>query len=182
MFGGFRRGEGVALEWSDFNFEDNSIRIDESISLTQEGKAVINKPKNGSVGEVDRPAWYMNEMKRYRRNWLEEKMLAGDKWEVGDKEYVFHSGLGKPYYYDTPSKRWSKFLKKHNLKRVNLYALRHTTAVLLLEDGVSLKDIRERLCHTKYQTTADIYGHISKKKSKETASKFDNYDPRKKDI
>lgn len=181
LLGGFRRGELVALEWSDINFEEGSINVDESISLTKNGKPIVSKPKtDSSNAKVDMPEWYMAELKTFRKKWLEEKMLVSDKWEGEGKEYIFHSGMGKPYFYDTPTKRWSKFLKKHELKHIKLHALRHTTAVLLLEEDVPLIDVQERLRHSKYQTTADIYGHISKKKRKETASKFDKYKPEKK--
>jgi integrase len=180
LFGGFRRGELLALEWPDINFDECTINVDESISLTKNGKAIVSSPKTeSSNAEVDMPQWYMKELRLYRMKWLEERMAAPDQWEGGEKDYVFHSGLGKPYFYDTPTKRWSKFLKKHGLKHTKLHALRHTTAVLLLEEDVPLKDIQERLRHSKYQTTADIYSHITKKKRKDTASKFDKYNPRK---
>src|SRR5690606_1101113 len=35
MIGGFRRGELLALEWTDVNFEDMTICIRKSISLTK---------------------------------------------------------------------------------------------------------------------------------------------------
>jgi integrase len=68
-------------------------------------------------------------------------------------------------------------LKRHNLKQIQLHDLRHSAASLLLEEGVDLKTIQERLGHKKYQTTADIYAHISEKVKKESASKLDKFDP-----
>jgi integrase len=99
-------------------------------------------------------------------------MNAGENWEDGERSYVFHNSIGKPYYNNTPS-----FVKRHNLKQIRLYDLRHSAASLLLEEGVDLKTIQERLGHKKYQTTVDIYAHISEKVKKESASKLDKFDP-----
>lgn len=179
MLGGFRRGELLALEWPDVNFEDNTLFIHKSISLTRNGEAIVKKPKTDeSEGIVDMPDWYMRELKMYYKERQKERWNLGDKWQGGDKQYVFHSGLGKPYHYTTPTGTWNKFIKRHKLKHVRLHDLRHTAATLLIEAGVDLKIIQERLRHSKYQTTADLYAHVTKKVSKETASKLDKFDPR----
>jgi integrase len=75
----------------------------------------------------------------------------------------FTVDLGSPFYFNTPSLWWRRFLKRHNLKLVRLHDLRHYVASLLIEGGVDMKTIQERLGHKKYQTTADINAHISKK-------------------
>lgn len=40
-----------------------------------------------------------------------------------------------------------------------------------------MKAIQQRLGHSKHQTTADIYAHITKKVSRDTAEKFDKFAP-----
>ncbi len=44
---------------------------------------------------------------------------------------------------------------------MTLYALRHTCATLLLEAGVSLKVVQERLGHSSISVTGDVYSHVS---------------------
>lgn len=179
MLGGFRRGELVALEWPDVDFENNTFTIRKSISMTIDGQAIEGGPKAKSEGVVVMPEWYMQELKKYYLQWKKDKLMAGDAWEGGDKQYVFHAGLGKPYYYKTPTNRWRKFIKRNNLKYIRLHDLRHTAATLLIEAGVDLKTIQERLRHSRYQTTADIYAHVTKKVQKETAEKLDKFNPAK---
>jgi integrase len=111
MLGGFRRGELLALEWTDVNFEDNSFFIHKSIPLTQNGEAIVKKPKTDeSEGIVDMPEWYMRELKAYYKEWQKERWSKAAEWQGGDKQYVFHSGLGKPYDYTTPTGTWQKSL------------------------------------------------------------------------
>ena len=66
---------------------------------------------------------------------------------------------------------------KHNLPHIRLHDLRHTTATLLREDGASLKDIQERLRHTRLSTTADLYTHESELVSRETADRLEKLNP-----
>jgi len=63
------------------------------------------------------------------------------------------------------------------LKRIRLHDLRHTAATLLIEAGVELKAVQERLRHSRYQTTADFYAHVTKRVSKETAAKLEKFNP-----
>jgi integrase len=43
---------------------------------------------------------------------------------------------------------------------IRLYDLRHTTATLLLQDGVNPKIVSERLGHSSIVLTLDVYSHV----------------------
>ena len=135
--------------------------------------------KNGEDRIVDMPEWYMEEMKLYRKEWLKHKMSVRDKWEGGDKEYVFHSGYGKPLYFTYPTEKWKQFCQQHNIRYISLHKLRHTALTMLIEKGVPMKAIQERAGHKQTQTTNDIYGHVTKKLSKEVAEKLNDLKPQK---
>ncbi|WP_130616442.1 tyrosine-type recombinase/integrase [Cohnella abietis] len=53
-----------------------------------------------------------------------------------------------------------------------MHDLRHSSATLFIEAGASMKAKQERLGHKQKQTTDDIYVHVTKKVSRELASKF----------
>lgn len=180
MIGGNRRGELIALEWTETDFERGAIGVSISISDTENGEAIEKAPKSKSSERwIDMPEWYMNELAIHKREWeLQRKkaILAGE-WKGGDRQFVFHGGYGKPHYHSYPSEWWIKFVKRHGLKRVRLHDLRHSSATLLIEAGASMKAIQKRLGHAKHQTTADIYAHVTKKVSRDTAEKFDKFAP-----
>ncbi|MBP2114117.1 site-specific integrase [Paenibacillus sp. FSL R7-0204] len=178
ILGGFRRGELLALEWSEVDFENHTIKISKSISLTIKSQAIIKLPKtDDSIRTVDMPVWYMEELKIYKERCDKERIALGEKWLGGDKNYVFHAGFGKPIYHTQPSKWWKNFVEKHEFKYVRFHDLRHSCATILLENDVSLKAIQERLGHSKQQVTADLYTHVSKFLSRETANKFNKLNP-----
>ena len=45
------------------------------------------------------------------------------------------------------------------VRRIKFHGLRHTSATLALQNGVSIKVVQERLGHAKIATTMDIYAH-----------------------
>ncbi|NIK79070.1 integrase [Paenibacillus castaneae] len=71
-------------------------------------------------------------------------------------------------------------MDKHNLPRVRLHDLRHTTAMLLREYGADLKTIQEHQRHSKLATTTDIYMQRDTTiVSRGSADLFDVLDPKK---
>jgi integrase len=178
MFGGFRRGEMLALEWSDVDFTLNRLMIRKSISWTENGVAAEKGTKEDNEEWVDMPKWYMRDLKEFHLTWKEERLgVHPDDWQGGAHQYVFHNGLGKPYYHDTPTATWRRFLAKNKLRHIRLHDLRHTAATLLVEDGVDLKLIQERLRHAKIETTGDFYAHVTPKASRGVADRLEKFDP-----
>lgn len=176
MIGGFRRGELIALEWEDVDFENMTISVKKSISLTQDGEPIIKSPKTqNSIRTVDMPSWYMKELKEYYHEWKVNKIRVGDKWQGGNREFVFHGGYGKPLYHTTPTTWWRRFIERHGLRYIRFHDLRHSAATLLIEAGESLKTIQERLGHSRYSVTADTYAHVTKKVSREAANKLEKF-------
>jgi len=48
---------------------------------------------------------------------------------------------------------WRRFIDRHELKYINIHALRHTSTILLINEGVHAKIISERLEHSYIKTT-----------------------------
>lgn len=181
LLGGFRRGELLALEWQDVDFENNTFTIRKSISATENGKALeTDTTKNEVVRVVDMPEWYMDELKLFQLEWKKEYMQVRDIWGMGDRQYIWHGGTGKPYYHSTPTHRWRKFIKRNGFRYVSLHGLRHTAATILVESNTSMKAIQARLGHKKQSTTQDIYAHVTKKLNRETAKQYDRFNPKNK--
>jgi integrase len=75
---------------------------------------------------------------------------------------VFASPTGEPLRGDVLYKsHFLPALRNAGVPSVTLYALRHTAATLLLEAGVPMKVVQERLGHSTMMLTADTYSHVS---------------------
>ncbi|WP_171691004.1 tyrosine-type recombinase/integrase [Paenibacillus germinis] len=108
----------------------------------------------------------MNGKKIKRRN-------VRDLWIGAEHSYVFHGGFGTPLCFTYSSEWWQRFTERHNLKRISLHGLGHTTATILFEKQTDMKTIQERLRHANFATTANIFTHVTQKISHEAANKFD---------
>lgn len=179
LLGGFRRGEYLAVEWPDVDYDRGAIWIDKQITFDKDGKKIEGEVKTEeSEGWVAMPKWYMAQLKEYERLWKKEKFQCKD-WAGENKSYVFHGGKGVMYFPTTPTSTWRKFLQKKGIPHVKLHGLRHTAAMLLRESGADLKTMQERLRHTKIGTTADIYTHQSEMISRDAADRLEVFDPKK---
>lgn len=75
--------------------------------------------------------------------------------------FVFATDGGNPIRYGNLTKRhFHKILEKADLKGFRLCDLRHSTATLLLSEGISPKIVSERLGHAGIVLTLDTYSHV----------------------
>ncbi len=74
-------------------------------------------------------------------------------------ETIFHRN---GQYMEQNYIRWvfKRLLSKAGLREIRVHDIRHTTASLLLSDGVSPVYVKEQLGHTSIQMTVDIYGQL----------------------
>jgi len=71
---GMRRGEGIALRWSDYNFEEGFIELTRSIPAFVDGKPYVKSTKTDeNIRIITMPRWYMDEMEAFKVLWENEK-------------------------------------------------------------------------------------------------------------
>lgn len=180
IFCGMRRGEIVALEWTDIDFEKAEINITKS-TVSVKGKSVTKKPKTkSSIRKVSVPSHILSIAKKYRKEQLQYRISIGSQWN-GDN-YIFIQSDGRQMHPDTPYKTFKKLISKYNesvgedkkLPNIALHGLRHTNATLLISQNVDVNTVSGELGHSRASTTTDIYGHSLKKAKKEAAEKIEN--------
>ncbi|OAB43275.1 integrase [Paenibacillus glacialis] len=169
---GLRRGELLALEWKHINLEKHMLEVVQSLSYV-DGKNIIKVPKTkNSFRQVSIPDSLIPELKNYQDQAKMSKENAGDLWEETERFFVFTSWNGKPYYHTVPGTWFRRFLKRNNLKKIRFHDLRHTSATLLINQGVHSKTISSRLGHADIRTTMNIYGHALQSIDQAAANTF----------
>lgn len=156
---GMRRGEGVALQWDDVNFETGTISIRRA---SDSGLRKAIKPtKNYRKRAVLMDSETMSVLKSHRS----ERAKLGVHFIQGDS-FVFGNLDGTVRNPGDVGERWSRTLARaqrahSQLQHLTIKGMRHTHATQLLEAGVSAKVVQERLGHSNIATTMDIYVHIT---------------------
>ncbi|MGQ7373162.1 tyrosine-type recombinase/integrase [Streptococcus suis] len=164
---GCRFGEVVALEWSDIDFENGTISITKNYSRLLK---IVGTPKSKAGNRVISIGQKMLNLLRLFKNRQRQLYL-----EVG--------APASPVVFATPTKEYQNMatrqealdrrLRECGCPRFTFHAFRHTHASLLLNAGISYKELQYRLGHATLAMTMDIYGHLSKDKEKEAVSYYE---------
>lgn len=73
---------------------------------------------------------------------------------------MFTTPQGKPIDPTNLTRAFLVLLDKSGLRRIRFHDLRHSTATLLLEQGVELVVIKELLGHAHIGVNATVYAHV----------------------
>lgn len=171
---GLRRSENLALEWSNIDLDEGTIKIQKAITRGRNGANLKGTKSKKSKRTIYLPDSVVEELKEYKVYWDVQKKNAGDKWIENEHEWLFCNIDGTHFYPTSPTTWWRRFLKKVGIRHIRLHDLRHTSATLLINQGVHAKVISERLGHSNFSFTMNTYGHAIKKADKDAASKLDD--------
>ena len=158
---GMRRGEILALKWSDLNFKTGELRIERQVNVIH-GETIISEPKTkSSIRTAILPPSLLKTLSEYRK--------------TVESEWIFPSPIDdtKPRNPSAVRKRLQLILERAGCPKVRFHDLRHTFSTMALENGMDIKTLSAVLGHTSSETTIDIYSHITDKMRQQAAVKID---------
>jgi len=156
---GMRRGELLALQWGDIDWNSDQISIRRSI---YKGEFVNPKSKNAIRRIVISPIL---------RQALEQHRLIGRKSEF---DLIFPNEIGLPLNPENLIKReFHSALDRAGLRRIRFHDLRHSYASILISQGENIKFIQSQLGHSSAKTTLDRYGHLMPNLENDAARRLD---------
>jgi integrase len=154
---GARRGELLALRWSDLDLETGTVNIARSVEETREGLRV--KPTKTEASRIIAlPADAVAMLRDHRRRQSEDRFRLG-LGAAGPRDLVFSDG-GLILSPDTLSRDWWRAVTRLALPRLPFHAWRHTHASLLIGSGLDVVAVSRRLGHSTPATTLRVYAHL----------------------
>ncbi len=176
VFTGCRRGELLALQWSDLDMKKNMLSISKSVCRVQ-GKVIIKEPKTESSNrKIYLPQVVIDNAKAWKIKQDRYRLQIGSKW-VGN-DHVFIQWDGSIMGLETPYNAFQRLIDNYNesrrpdeieLPKIPLHGLRHTAATLLLTNHIDYETVAGMLGHASASTTLDIYGHYVDEVSKQAS-------------
>lgn len=157
------------------DFEIGTIRIEQAITEIK-GKGVqIKGTKTGKDRTVSVPEKLLEMLKKLELTSRQDKLKVRELWEWPDHFFIFGNEFGKPIRPDSIGQWWRRFSQKNDFKHIRFHDLRHTSATLLINEGVHAKVISELLGQADISTTMNIYGHVLEEADKTAAAHFDSF-------
>jgi integrase len=166
---GCRRGEVLALRWSDIR--NNKVFVDRSLCQTRDG-LVYKTTKTEEPRDIALPPGTAGVLEAHRLRQDKFRRQFGPDYRA-DLDLIFANPDGTELKPDSISATVSRICRRLGLpKGSSLHTVRHSHASILLEKGVALTTVSERMGHSSVSTTADIYSHALRGKDEEAAEIF----------
>ncbi|MDX3853334.1 site-specific integrase [Streptomyces sp. AK02-01A] len=148
---GLRKGELLGLRWEDLDLDRSTAAIRRTLQRTNTGGLTTLPTKTrASERRIALPARCLQSLKHHHEEQQRERHAAGTEWQHNG--YVFTTPRGRPIDPTNPTRTFTTLLLTADL--------RHSTATLLLEQGVELVVIKELLGHAHIGVTATVYAHV----------------------
>ena len=157
---GLRRGELVALLWSDLNVKERTLSVSKSAGRIN-GEVKVTPPKTAnSIRTIYLPQETVD-------------LLVREHRKHPFNPYMFPSPVtGEMYGPDCVGRLHKTLLKKAGIEEhVRFHDLRHTFATLAIQSGVDVKTVSGILGHYSAGFTLDTYTHVTGEMQREAAQK-----------
>ncbi|MFE0681212.1 tyrosine-type recombinase/integrase [Streptomyces sp. NPDC058961] len=155
----FRKGELLGLRWEGLALAGVNASIRRTLQHTNTGGLnPLPTKTRSSERRIVLPTPCLRSLEQHHDRQRQERQAAGATWT--DSGYVFTRPDGAPIEGSTLTRHFNTLLDRAGLRRIRFHGLRHSTATLLLEQGVELVVIKELLGHAHLGVTATVYAHV----------------------
>lgn len=174
-FTGLRKGELLALRWSDINIFNKTLTVSQTLAKGEDNQTFFQTPKTEhshrtiSLDEIT--LTMINDWKKHQQKLYLKLGYNTNKPE----QLIFTTEENNHLYLDFLNNNLKRLKAYYGFPKITVHGFRHTHCSLLFEAGASIKEVQVRLGHSDINTTMNIYAHVTDKAKEETADKFASY-------
>ncbi len=174
LFTGMRQGEILGLTWDCVDFEKGVIIVEKQLIREKKKNGIykfapLKNDQTRTIIAAPSILDLLKEIKQtddYKRNKFEE-------WN--SEKFVFTDQSGIHLKHMTVFSNFKAVVRKLGLPDIRFHDLRHSYAVISLENGDSIKSVQENLGHATASFTLSTYAHVSETMKKDSAERMDKY-------
>jgi integrase len=166
---GLRIGELVWLRWPNVDLARRRVRVVEFATVVDYELVASVGKSAGAVRSIELDNHLVGVLKSQRGLQADEG-LASPRYEASD--YVFTRLEGGAYHPQYLSRTLAGYSTELGLPRLTAHGLRHTSATLMLANGVPPKVAAERLGHADPTLFMNLYSHVTPTMQREAAEKI----------
>ena len=182
-FTGLREAEAMGLTWDCVDFEAGTLKINKQLVKRPNaaGGFTLAETKNSKIRVIKPAPMVMQQLKKRQLQQIEQRLAAGEFWQGWQDEQqrktalVFTTATGGNLSPQTVYNHCKKVLEKVGAGDRCVHDLRHTYAVLSLQNGDDVKTVQGNLGHATAAFTLDVYGHVSERMKEDSATRMQKY-------
>ncbi len=162
---GARASELVGLLWTDIDLDAGRVTFERQLDADGE-VPVFGQPKTDRARTVTLNSETVVRLGQHRLAQNELRLANGQAY--ANHNLVFareaehcttaKAKLGQPMRLAIGP--YEKFIRRAGLRRIKFHGLRHTSATLLLQAGVPIQVVSQRLGHASVTMTLETYAHV----------------------
>ncbi len=183
LFTGLREAEATGLTWDCIDFKAGTIKVCKQLQKRpqQDGGFTFAPLKNNKTRIIKPAPFVLSLLERRRREQVEQRFRAGELWtgwsnaEERKTALVFTTATGGNLSPQTVYNHYKKLARKIGAPDSRVHDLRHTFAVLSLQNGDDVKTVQGNLGHSTAAFTLDVYGHVSERMKEDSAARMEAY-------
>ena len=172
MYAGLRRGELLALTWSDIDLDGRTISVNKAVEFIDDKPRVKNCGKSdAAMRTVFIPQILIDYLREVPRKTLivcpntKGKTMSKTSWDLMWKSYIkelnikwgdFDNLIGK-----RPTSKFQPGGVPIIIPSITAHWLRHTFVTNLYFAGVDLVTAKDQAGHSDIRTTTEIYTHLN---------------------
>lgn len=182
-FTGLRESEAMGLTWDCIDFKAGTIKVNKQLIKRPKaaGGFTLAETKNDRIRVIKPAPSVMQILKARQRQQIEHRLAAGEAWQSWtdgngqERPLVFTTPTGANLCQQTVYNHCKKVLARIGAGDRCVHDLRHTYAVISLQNGDDVKTVQGNLGHATAAFTLDVYGHVSEKMKDASADRMEKY-------
>lgn len=185
LFTGLREAEALGLTWDCVDFKKGTLKVCKQLQKrpVEDGGFCFATLKNDRIRILHPASFVMQMLREVRTKQLERRLQAGGLWQDwvdSSKQYtdcrlIFTNVIGEHLHPQRLYAHHKKIAAAAGAPEARVHDLRHTFAVLSLQNGDDVKTVQENLGHATAAFTLDIYGHVSEQMKANSAARMQTY-------
>ena len=177
LYTGVRRGELLGIRWKDVDLKTGNIHVVQQLvkvgSKHEIRELKTESSQNRTISVPEEIVEALKEHKKAQEEYLQElgfnDLQIKEHFKTG---LVFINEIGTGFIQPRNFIRNFKgCMKAAKLPEIRWHDMRHTFALLSLQQGVDIKTLQSDLGHNSIETTLDRYGHVNEEMKRDAANK-----------
>lgn len=154
---GLRRGELLALRWTDWDRQRNRLTVARTLEETRNSLAFKAPKTTRSSRALPLPPIALAALAEHEVRQTSTRLTMGSGWH--DQGLIFPGADGTAERPNRATRAFTALAKRAGLMGFSIHGLRHTHVTELLRAGVHPKVVSERVGHSSVAFTLQRYGH-----------------------